>query len=128
VAAGQASSGNLLRLAQGSLVNVRIQDPAGLTTQKLASGALPHLAIAVAAASGTIVPARLHFRDQAGATWQIVVPFDTGLRLSVTSAQLRLADSSGAALPNTGSVQTFTHSSTAPTQPSFTYTVTGRLP
>jgi hypothetical protein len=128
LASGQKSTANTLRLTPGSVLSVRIQDPAGLTSQKLPNGNAPHLAIGVTGAGGVIIPARLHLRDKNGATWQVVVPFDTNLKLSVFSANLKLVDSSGGALPPAGAAQNFIHGSAASDEPSFTYTVTGRLP
>jgi hypothetical protein len=127
LAAGQASTGNVLRIASGSFLNVRIQDTAGLAAQKLASGYLPNITIGVTGPTGLFLPARLLFRDGTGASYQVAVPFDTSLRLTVSSAHLRLADTNGG-VPQNAAMQPFVYSSTAATPPRFTYTVTGRQP
>jgi hypothetical protein len=76
----------------------------------------------------TFHPAHLAGRDKAGSNYQVAVPLDTPLVLSVASNSLKLADATGAGLPNNASQQGFQHVTGDPKPPSFAFTVTGVNP
>ena len=128
LAAGQQSMGNTLRPLTGSIVKVRIQDTAQALFQKASTGATPDLRMGVFARPGVFYPARLVRRDIRGADFELPVPFNTPLSLTVVSKSLRLTDATGAAVPNTGAQAAFQHAAGDPNPQSFTYTVAGLVP
>jgi hypothetical protein len=127
VADGQASTGNVVKIAKGSVVKIRMRDTNKLMAQKTKDGRQPHLLIGVPAARG-FSPAHLTHQDGAGADFEVTVPFDTHLTMHVVSRDLKLGDGSGAPLANNGARDSFVHGSDDPNPKSFTYTVLGQLP
>ena len=56
------------------------------------------------------------------------MPFDTALNFYIASHDLKLADSTGAALPGNASQQAFQHATGDPNPKSFVFTVLALLP
>ena len=65
-------------------------------------------------------------RDSGGSTYQTVIPAGQQMRFNITSADLVLGDSSGAALAGNADQQVFQHNATDSSPHQFTYTVIGR--
>jgi hypothetical protein len=126
--AGQAFSGYVLPIKRGSVVTVHINDPQSLVWQKNAKGSLPNLELGVLTPQAALRTARLAGVTATGTDYQITVPFDLSLKLSIRSFHLQLQDSTGAALVTGSSQQTFMQSSSALTAASFSYTVAGVIP
>jgi len=125
--AGQAFSGYVLPIKRGAVVTVHIDDPQGLVWQKGAKGSLPDLELGVMTPQATLRTARMAGVTATGTDYQLTVPFDVSLKLSIRSFHLQLQDSTGATLVN-GSSQTFTQPSSALTAAGFSYTVAGVIP
>jgi hypothetical protein len=128
VATGQQLSGNALAVASGSVVKIRIEDSSQLLFQKTKTGFLPDLLVGVFGPNGLFYPAHVVNRDIRGLSLQLTIPFDTPLALSIASRALKLADTSGPALPGTGAQTVFQHGRADPSPPTFSYTVTGIVP
>jgi hypothetical protein len=94
VGAGQAVSNQAIGVTKGSVLQVRIDDPNKL----LATSGPGDLLVGVFLPSALFEPLRLVASDASGRTYQTAIPFDTSVRLSVTSAHLALADAKGAKL------------------------------
>ena len=128
-AAGQTSSGNALRVADSSILKIRIDDPTKVLGQKTKDGRTPHLLLGVWGGNGLFVPAHKTSSDSAGAQYQLSIPRDTALKLQLSSRDLKLADSNGAAVSAlSGDQQPFQHNSGDPNPKSFKYTITGLVP
>lgn len=127
--AGQASSGNTLKIADASIVKIRIDDPGKALAQKTKDGRNPHLLIGVWPSNGLFQPAHLASTDAAGAQYQLSIPLDAALKLQVASRDLKLADSNGIAVAAVnGDQQPFQHNTGEPNPKSFKYTITGLVP
>jgi Carboxypeptidase regulatory-like domain len=128
--AGQQSAGNVTKLKPASILKVRLNDASGLLAQLTKDGHAPDLLIGVfgSGAQRTFYPAHLAGRDKTGSDYQVAIPLDTPLNLSVASGTLTLADAAGSALPNSASQQGFQHSTGDPNPPSFVFMVTGVKP
>lgn len=128
--AGQQSTGNVTKLKPASILKVRVNDAGGLLFQTTKDGHEPDLLIGVfgSGAQRTFYPAHLAGRDKTGSNYQVAIPLDTPLSLSVASSSLTLGDAAGAALPNNASQQGFQHATGDPNPPSFAFTVKGVRP
>ena len=128
--AGQQSAGNVTKLKPASILKVRLNDASGLLTQTTKDGHELDLLIGVfsSGAQRTFYPAHLAGRDKTGSSYQVAIPLDTPLNLSVASSSLNLADAAGAALPNNASQPGFQHATGDPNPPSFAFTITGMKP
>jgi Carboxypeptidase regulatory-like domain len=128
--AGQPSLGNVMKLKPASTLKIRLNDATGLLTQYTKDGHEPDLLIGVfgSGPQRTFYPAHLVARDKTGSDYQVAIPLDTALVLSVASNSLTLADATGIALPNNSSQQGFQHATGDPSPPSFVFTVTGVNP
>lgn len=121
--AGQTSSGNTLKVADASILKVRIDDPGKALAQKTKDGRNPHLLIGVWPSNGLFLPAHLASTDAGGAQYQLSIPLDAALKLQVASRDLKLADSNGIAVAAvSGDQQAFEHNTGDPSPKSFKYT------
>jgi Carboxypeptidase regulatory-like domain len=128
LAAGQKSSGHILRIQPGSILKIHLDDPSQLLTQKTKTGYLPHLAMGVRTPQATSYPAHVAATSAAGADYQVTVPRDTNLVFSIQSFSLKLADANAVPLANNTARQTFQHASGDANPPGFNYKVTGLIP
>jgi hypothetical protein len=126
--AGQKSTGNSLKISAGSVVQVRVDDPSQLLSQKTKDGRNPQLVVGVWGGNSLFHPLRVASQDSTGATFQLTIPPDTALNLQVISGDLKLANSAGAAVAAAGDQQSFQYSTGAASPPSFKYTVTAANP
>lgn len=128
--AGQQSLGNVTKLKPASILKIRLNDAGGVLTQYTKDGHEPDLLIGVfgSGPQRTFYTAHLAGRDKAGSNYQVAVPLDTPLVLSVASNRLKLADGSGIALPNNSSQQGFQHATGDPNPTSFAFAITGVNP
>ena len=128
VAANQASTGNAVRMAKGSVVKIRLQDPGGQMGQKTRDGRKPHLLIGVATPRGAFSPAHQTGKSGNSADFEVTVPVDTRLTMQVVSRDLRLGDDHGSPLSNNGAREPFLQGNADPNPKSFSYTVLGLVP
>jgi hypothetical protein len=135
LSAGQAAAGVSVRLAPASVLNVQVQDPQKVLSQKTKDGRRPHLAVGVWGPGGLYYPARSlgaapAANIQGGVTYnfQLPVPRDTTLTLHVASRDVNLGDAGGVPLPANASRQAFQHATGDPNPRRFAFTVMGLLP
>jgi hypothetical protein len=130
LAAGQQSTGTVTKLKAATILKVRLNDSGGFLAQTTKDGHEPDLLIGVLGTGPqrTFYPAHLAGRDKAGSDYQVAVPLDTPLVLSVASNSLKLADAAGLVLPNNATKQGFQHATGDPNPQSFTFTITGVNP
>jgi hypothetical protein len=128
LAAGQTSAGNTLQLKPGATVKVRFQDAAQNLSQKTKQGYDPDLIVGVGGPRGLFRPLHQAGKDNAGADFDLTVPSDLTLTLSVSSKSLTLADDKGGALPGNAGHQDFQCGSADPQPKQFVFTITGKVP
>lgn len=127
LAAGQKSVGNNIKLKAGSILKVRLLDPTQSLGQKNKEGKDPHLMVGVWH-RGSFHPVHGAGKDSAGADFQLTVPRDSLLTLAVTSKDLALGDTGGAALAGNSASQQFQHDSGDPNPKSFVFKINGKQP
>jgi len=128
LAAGQKSTGNVLKAAPGSVLQVRVDDPGQLLGTKTKDGRDPHLLVGVWGANGLFYPLHTGSKDNAGANLQLTVPRDTALKLHVASRDLKISGANGTTVSSSGDQQSFQHGSGDSNPKSFKYTITGLVP
>jgi hypothetical protein len=131
VTAGSTTGPVSVAVPAASTLQVRLNDPQGLSTAALpGKSAPPLLMIAVHGTGGSFHPAFVSSKDATGINYSVKVPFDTMLLFHLQSQALAIIDGSQNAVPNTGYKQAFVHRSnlTAAQQTTFTFQVTGTQP
>ena len=135
LAAGQISSGNLLKMVAGSILHVRIQDPQQLAiasaSQKSATTQLPDIQAGVWAPGfpgSSFHPARLTGTDSSGLDYEVTVPLNIPLAFHLSSRHLKLVDAGGAALASNAIQQRFQHNSGDANPKAFTFAITAVIP
>ncbi len=129
LADGQTSTGNTLKVADASVLVIRIDDPGKALGQHTKDGRNPHLLVGVWSGNGLFLPAHVASTDAAGTQYQVSIPRDAALKLHVSSRDLQVADAGGAAIAaSTGEQQTFQHNTGDSNPKSFKYTITGLVP
>ena len=128
--AGQQSVGNVTKLKPASILKIRLNDATGLLTQYTKDGHEKDLLIGVFGSGPQRVfyPAHLVARDKTGSDYHVAVPLDTPMTFSIASNSLKLAETTGTALPNNASQQAFQHATGDPNPASFVFAVTGVNP
>jgi hypothetical protein len=128
ITSGQVISGLVIRLKKSSTLTVRVNDATQALVQKPTDTAPPQVLVGAFDLKGTFHPAGQLARDDAGITYQLLVPTDYPMRLAVFSQQVKLVDSAQKPVLAT-SPYTIVAQSSSETQPlSFTFTATGRNP
>ena len=125
LAAGQNSSGYVLKAAPGAIITIHVADPQGLLQQKTAAGVLPDFTLGVITPQTTLRPARQAAVSPSGIDYQVTIPFEADVVISLKSFSLQIADGGGAALADSTARQTVNQPSGASSQLALTYSVTG---
>lgn len=128
LASGQAVSGVLVKVDAASILYIQITDPQQFLSQKTKDGRRPDLALGVTGPRGLSCPAHGGSRDGALVTYQLAVPRDTGLKLSIASHALKLGDANGVPLPANANQQAFQHATGDPNPKGFAFTILGLAP
>ncbi len=136
LAAGQTSTGAVVRLTAASILNVQVQDPQRSLSQKTKDGRQPELRLGVWGPRGVYYP--LHpvggtlavaaAPGTAGVSYRLAVPLDTALSFYAASRDLKLGDGNGSPLAGNLSQQGFQHATGDPNPKGFALTVLGLLP
>jgi hypothetical protein len=82
-----------------SALPVRVEDPGNILAQQEGKAPGAHLLLGVGNDALSFRPAPVLSRDASGRTHQIVVPFNSAVKLVVRSTFLRLSDGAGVPLP-----------------------------
>jgi hypothetical protein len=126
VAASSLSSGLVVRVKKASTVTVRVNDTAQALAQKPTEAYPPHVLVGAFDMRGGFHPAREVQKDATGISYQLPIPVDSPIRLTLSSAQVKLATSSNVALPAKGYSTTFVQPSGASQTNSFSFNAVGR--
>jgi hypothetical protein len=123
LAAGQAISNAVIRLAQGYQLQIRVSDP---QQQLQNEGKTPgsYVNIGARATSGAIRMASIGESDTTGRTYSVPIPFDMPVNISALGGGFQIADANGVSLPSLGAGAQFTAPSTG-TIPTLTYSIKG---
>ena len=118
-------------------MNIEVKDAQKVMSQKTKDGRRPELTVGVWGPKGLYYPARASAGPTTGAgpqtavnsySYQIGVPRDKALKLSIASRDLKLGDATGSALAGNASQQAFQHATGDANPKSFSFTVLGLLP
>jgi len=125
ISPAQLSVNKTITLKRGATVSVRVNDPAKLLPQYEGKAGGAHLLVGVRGPKLMIHLAPVRAEDSGGRNYEVVIPFDTGTNLIVTSPFFQLRDANGMALSATGksSVRLLVPSGKEP--PKFNFTVDG---
>jgi hypothetical protein len=126
VKAGQAVSGLAVKLQQGALLQVHLNDSGNLLVPSATAvvKTVPHVLMAVQTPRGLLHPLAPTSKDATGATHTATVPFGTTLKFIIFSPHVSLADNKGVAISPTGSNVALTFPSGSNPAP-LTFSVTG---
>lgn len=104
LSSSQASVQVPIVLTKGALVTVRVNDAAQLLTTHEGKSPGAHLLLGVSTDSHFFRAAGIISQDVAGRTYQMLVPFDRSINLSVASAFFQMSDATGKALLKSGNL------------------------
>lgn len=104
LSASQPSPNVTIVLKKGALVIVRVDDPAQLLS--IHEGKTPgaHLLMGVGTDSHFFQAAAVASQDGAGRNYQLLIPFDRPINISVGSGFFQLSDATGRVLPKFGNL------------------------
>jgi hypothetical protein len=126
IVAGKSVTGLQLKIAAGSVLKVRLNDPAGIANA--AVNAPPPVLMGVQAPNALFVPFLMRATDKNGSDHEVTVPFDVPVKVTVQSAKLNLAKSDGTPV-TAAAVTTVTQSSApGPPPPVLTFQITSLKP
>jgi hypothetical protein len=128
ISAAQSSAGNTIRMARGSILKVRLDDPNHLSNAKFKDGKTPPVLMGVWDGRGHFIPVRNTGKDNSGFDYQVTIPFDTALNFHISSQALKLSDSAGTAVAAAGSQSPVQHNSTDAAPKGLRFTVVGVNP
>jgi hypothetical protein len=123
LSAGQAYRGLQLRVRQGALVQIRVNDPSRLLPSDETNAAV-QLLVGVSTASGIFYPAQVVGVEPQGRNLALAVPRDAPLQLSVYARGIQLTDEAGSRVSETGLVAPLRIPAGSPGR-SFTFNVAG---
>jgi hypothetical protein len=126
VAASSLSSGLVVRVKKASTVGVRVNDAAQALVQKSTDVYPPHVLVGAFDSRGAFHPAREVQKDSTGISYQLPIPVDSPVRVTIYSAQVQLATNSNVSLPAQGYSTTFVQPSSQTRTNSFTFNAVGR--
>jgi hypothetical protein len=126
IVAGNMTSGLVVRVKKASAVSVRVNDTAQALAQKSTDAYPPHVLVGAFDARGGFHPAQEVQKDSTGISYQLPIPVDSPVRVTIYSAQVQLATSSNVSLPAQGYSMTFVQPSSQSQTNSFTFNAVGR--
>lgn len=125
ISSGQPEATITMVLAKGAAVPIRIEDPGQLVSQNLGKTTGADLLVGVPNDAMAFRSARVVSTDANGRNHEIVVPFNSPVKLVIYSSFFRLADEAGATLAGPGAqIPVLAQSGRAPVP--ITLRVTGR--
>jgi hypothetical protein len=127
LSAGQKFTATKVSLKAASILKIHLDDPGQLLNQKTKQGYAQHLVLGVWNGSH-FYHAHVAGTTAVTADYQVAVPFDTALRLTVQSVTLALGNASKVPLAGNSDQQSFQHASTDTAPVSFSYTILSALP
>lgn len=112
---------NHLRMAKGSLFHVRVNVPSG----QLAAVDGANILLGILSSTSLFYPMNVSGSDAAGRTYDMAIPFDTPLRVAISSERLQRVDAHGNALPISRAIFQIQQLATGNNQ-DLTFTITGK--
>jgi hypothetical protein len=125
---GSATSGVVIRLKQASALNVRLNDVAQALAQTPGGAAPPHVLVGVFDLKGIFHPLNQTQNDSTGVTYELDIPFDYPVRLTVYSVKVKLQTGQSAPVAAAGYSVMVVHPSGQSQQPSLTFKTVGLNP
>jgi hypothetical protein len=122
---GQAITGFKITTVKGSILNIRVDDPQHYLLAKSSVPGTPHVLVGVYTTSGQFYPAYITGKDATGTSYSVTIPLNTALRYTVASKHVKLADSTGKAVPANGLTNTFRHDSSVDNSAAVEFLITG---
>jgi hypothetical protein len=126
VADGVTSSGIMVRLKTASALNVRIADTVQAFALKGGESYPPHVMVGPFDMQGVFHPAIEAQKDATGINYQLAIPVDSPVRLTVYSAKVKLVDAQNVPVPPQGHTEIVVHPSGQSALKSFTFNAVGR--
>lgn len=105
LADGQELTGQQIQVARGAFLRVRINDPnkrLKAAKEKVGAGKEPPPLLGVWAPNGLFLPLDMAAEDENGKNFQLLVPLNTPLRLSIGGGAVQLENEARTALPAQG--------------------------
>jgi|SRR6266545_361001 len=102
LAAGQNLTGQSIQAAGGAFVRVRLQDAQKRLKASLGSGKSAPMLIGIWTPAGIFLPLTMMAEDEDGRNYQVLVPWDSNLRLAVSGGALQLEDEKRVPVPSAG--------------------------
>ena len=123
---GQSITGVQIRVATGSVLRIRLNDPGELLEPK--GGVEPHVMMGAFTSRGLFQPTFLAAKDASGRDHEVTIPLDTPLKFHIFSKHVRINDENGVAVDSAGSTFAIQHTTGAASQKSFTFNVVAAIP
>jgi hypothetical protein len=101
MSAAQPLSNVTIVLKKGAVVPVRVDDPGQLLTQHEGKMRGAHLLMGISNDASSFAPAVVVSKDPNGRDHQIIIPFNTAVKIVVYSSFFQLSDAAGMPLPKT---------------------------
>ena len=96
LAVGQTAAGTNLKLQAATMLRVRVDDPSQHLQSVLPNAAKPHILIGVLTAEGNFVTVAATAKNASGIDYQAAIPYDTPLKLSAVSRNVKFNQGNGA--------------------------------
>lgn len=126
---GSTTSGVTVRLKAASALSVRVNDTAQVLAQAPGAAAPPHVLVGAFDLKGIFHPLNEAKNDSTGISYELDIPYDFPVRLTVYSLKAQLQTGQSTAVPAAGySVMVVNPSSGQSPQASFTFNTVGRNP
>jgi hypothetical protein len=126
VVANSPSTGVVVRVKKASVVRIRLNDAIQALAKKATDSAPPHVLVGAFDLRGMFHPALEVHKDSTGTDYQLAIPVDSPIRMTVYSTQIKLADSVNTAISSQGFSGTFVQISSDSQTKTFTFNTVGR--
>ena len=125
-AAGNASTSFTVRVKKASTVSVRVNDTGQILAMTPTDSHAPHILVGASDVRNGFHPARAVQSDATGVSYELPIPVDSPVRLTVYSAQVRLTTGTNQSVPAQGYTTTFVQPSGSVQTNSFSFSAVGR--
>lgn len=123
---GGTSGGVVIRMKKASALNVRVNDTGQFLARKSSEAFPPHVLVGAFDMRGAFHPALQTGKDSSGVSYQLSIPVDFPIRLTVGSPKVKLEDAQHAPVPLKGHSEIVVQPSSQSQQRSFTFNAVGR--
>jgi hypothetical protein len=123
--AGQSLTGFKINLQQGSILNIRVDDPQHYLNAKSSVPGIPHVLLGIYTSTGQFYPAYTTGKDSTGSNYSLTIPLNTAIRFTIASKHVKLADSKGNAVPPNGLTYAIRHDISVSNSAPLEFLITG---